>query len=63
VVDNKVKFVLPKVWIQFMRLPSHLRDFSDHMDGWVNHGSHQGCGYGVHKAAWDKLVAGDGDEP
>jgi hypothetical protein len=26
-VDNEVKFVLPKVWIQFIGLPSHLRDF------------------------------------
>jgi hypothetical protein len=26
-VDNEVKFVLPKVWIQFTGLPSHLRDF------------------------------------
>jgi hypothetical protein len=26
-VDSEVKFVLPKVWIQFTGLPSHLRDF------------------------------------
>jgi hypothetical protein len=51
-VDNDVKFVLPKVWIQFMVLPSHLRD-SDHMASWVNHVSHQGCEYGIHKMAWD----------
>jgi hypothetical protein len=51
-VDNDVKFVLPKVWIQFMGLPSHLRD-SDHMASWVNHVSHQGCEYGIHKMAWD----------
>jgi hypothetical protein len=27
VIDNEVKFVLPKVWIQFTGLPVHLRDF------------------------------------
>jgi hypothetical protein len=26
-IDNEVKFVLPKVWIQFTGLPAHLRDF------------------------------------
>jgi hypothetical protein len=26
-VDVEVKFVLPRVWIQFTGLPSHLRDF------------------------------------
>jgi hypothetical protein len=26
-VDNEVKFVLPRVWIQFTDLPAHLRDF------------------------------------
>jgi hypothetical protein len=26
-VDNEAMFVLPKVWIQFMGLPSHLHDF------------------------------------
>jgi hypothetical protein len=26
-VDSEVKFVLPKVWIQFTGLPPHLRDF------------------------------------
>jgi hypothetical protein len=27
IVDVEVKFVLPRVWIQFTGLPSHLRDF------------------------------------
>jgi hypothetical protein len=26
-VDNDVKFVLPRVWIQFTGLPEHLRDY------------------------------------
>jgi hypothetical protein len=26
-VDNEVKYVLPKVWVQFTELPPHLRDF------------------------------------
>jgi hypothetical protein len=25
-VDNEVKFVLPRVWIQFTGLPTHLHD-------------------------------------
>jgi hypothetical protein len=26
-VDNDVKFMLPKVWIQFLGLPAHLCDY------------------------------------
>jgi hypothetical protein len=26
-VDNKVKYILPKVWVQFTGLPPHLRDY------------------------------------
>jgi hypothetical protein len=50
-IDKEVKFMLSKVWIHRAALP--FTGFLDYLGCWVDHGSLERCGYGIHWTTWN----------